>query len=304
MNTLKFRNIAIPVAEQHNLELINTKEINIFNKNLKISEPCNLNIFITSLCNNNCSFCINKDYSGTDIDDNKYYKALEKVLDELTDKDVEITITGGEPTLKIDRFIKTMQMCRDRKLKCRTVSTTGIGLIELYKNREVCQHMIENKFIHNINISRMHYDENKNNKIFKGKVLTNKEIEKLAYFFDLNNADMRLSCNIINNYIDSFDKVLKYVEFYDELGVKDVIFREIIGENNIKMADIMKQSHDIEFIENLEGETYKVKVYKYKNKLVKHYITKNKLDNKIINSLSLRNGRLRVGFGGETVWEL
>lgn len=304
MNTLKFRNIVIPVAEQHNLELINTKEINIFSKNLKISEPCNLNIFITSLCNNNCSFCINKDYSGTDIDDNKYYKALEKALDELTDKDVEITITGGEPTLKIDRFIKTMQMCRDRKLKCRTVSTTGIGLIELYKNREVCQHIIENKFTHNINISIMHYDENKNNKIFKGKVLTNKEIEKLAYFFGLNNADMRLSCNIINNYIDSFDKILEYVEFYDKLGVKDIIFREIIGENNIKMADIMKQSHDIEFIENLEGETYKVKVYKYKNKLVKQYITKDKLDNKIINSLSLRNGRLRVGFGGETIWEL
>lgn len=113
MNTLKFSKLCNKTTEQHNLEVIDIEETTLFGKKVSMFYPCNLNIFITNICQNHCSFCINKDYSGTDIKDDLYYKALCETLEELKDKDIEITITGGEPSLNVERFVKTMQICKE-----------------------------------------------------------------------------------------------------------------------------------------------------------------------------------------------
>lgn len=293
MNTLKFSKVYNKTTEQHNLEVKDVEETTLFGKEIKMYYPCNLNLFITNICQNNCSFCINRDYSGTDVSDALYYKALYATLEELKDKNIEITLTGGEPSLNVERFVKTMQICREYGVKCRTVSTTGIGLFQDYNGKALCQHMLENGFIHNINISRMAYEDDKNSDIFQGKKnLTNQELERLRLFFKLNKAELRLSCNVLNKNVNNFEKILDFVGKYQKFDA--IMFREVVG-GTIKLSNIVQFDDRFSYIETLYGIYYNVDVYLYKDYLVKYY-TSNRVDKNIISSLSLRNGVLMKDF--------
>ena len=307
MNTIKFSKIENITTEQHNLEVQNIYEDAIFGKKLLVYHPCNLNIFVTELCQNDCYFCINNKTNNIlqnyNCSFNNYYNGLKKLLNELKDKNFEITITGGEPTLNLERFVKTLELCNHYNMKCRTISTTGLNLLKEYNNKPLCQYMIENKFIHNINISRMHWDEDINNEIFKNKNLSNDEIEKLAIFFKLNDAEMRISCNLIPNYIDSFDKMLKFVDFYRNKNIDTIMFRELVGCDNILLKDIVQLNvnNGFEYIKTLDGFTYFVDIYKYKDMLIKHYKTKENFNKDVIFSFAYKNNMFLDNFIGNNV---
>ena len=297
MNTIKFSKNKNLTTEQHDMVAANIKEENIFGQDLLIYNPCNLNIFITSVCQNKCDFCINNKFTGSDCNDEVYEKSLKKVLDE---KDFEITITGGEPTLNMKRLIFTMKECFDRNLHCRTFSTTGFNLLKEYENKQLWNYLIDYNFVHNINISRMNIDQNINDNIFGNKNITNKDIEKLAYFFGTNNAEMRISCNLIKGSIDNFKSMLNFVDFYSNIGVQTVMFRETIGYD-LKFSNILKFDENFKKVEEINGPFYTVDVYEYKDYIVKHYITKTDIDKNIVSSFSLRNGIFTDGFGGKKI---
>lgn len=295
MNTIKFSKITEKTTEQHNIEVIDIQRVKIYGKEYDMYFPCNLNIFITNKCQNSCNFCINKGYTNTDITDELYYKSLEGVCNELKGKKIEITMTGGEPTLNVERFVNTMQIVRKYGFHCRTVSTTAICLEKKYKGKSLCQYMIENSFTHNINISRMHWDDSKNEEVFQGRNITNKQLERLRVFFKLNNAELRLSCNLLKGYIDNFEKMLNFLDYYEE---DTIMFREVVG-GIIKLSDIVNFDNRFTYIETLRGIYYNVDVYKYKDYLVKYYTTNDNIDKNIISSLSLRNGILSKDFKTE-----
>ena len=297
MNTIKFSKNKNLTTEQHDMIAASIKNENIFGQELLIYNPCNLNIFITSVCQNKCDFCINNKFTGSDCSDEIYEKSLKEVLDE---KDFEITITGGEPTLNMKRLIFTMKECFDRNLHCRTFSTTGFNLLKEYENKQLWNYLIDYNFVHNINISRMNIDQNINDNIFGNKNITNKDIEKLAYFFGTNNAEMRISCNLIKGSIDSFKSMLNFVDFYSNIGVQTVMFRETIGYD-LKFSNILNFDENFKKIEQINGPFYMVDVYEYKDYIVKHYITKTDIDKNIISSFSLRNGVFTDGFGGKKI---
>lgn len=301
MNTIKFSNILNATTEQHDLEVETISEENFYENEITLKHPCNLNLFITNMCQNDCFFCINGRHHlfENEISTEKYFASLEQCLFDLQGKEIEITITGGEPTLYPVRFVRTMELCKKYGYPCRTVSTTGFKLMEDYKGKALYQHMLENDFIHNINISRMHFDEEKNKELLKGNNLTNEEVSKLAMFFSTNNAEMRVSCNIINGYIDSMDKMLQYVSYFNSLGVDTVMFRELVMDNPLLLPSILNFD-GFNFIETLSGDNYEVDVWTYKNFLVKHYRTVSKNDN-AVSSLSLNNGILRIGFNGKVL---
>ena len=299
MNTLKFSKKDNLTTEQHNQKVFKEKNIKLFDKNINIYIPNNLSIFVTNICNAKCNFCINSKYTNKDDKDSFYYKTLKETIDELSPEEFEITITGGEPTIKVERFVKTIKMLHDRGFHFRTISTNGLNLLKKYKGKELCQYMIENDAIHNINISRMDIKNNK--EIMGNDSLTDKDIEKLAYFFNNHNAEMRISCNLITNYVDTMDKILEFVDHYQKLGVPTVMFRELVGINNPpKMINTFKPNKEFKKIDHIEAEIYDVEVYEYKDYIVKHYIQK---ENKSINvkSTSLRNGILRVGFNEDII---
>lgn len=296
MNTIKFSNVNRLATERHDLEHPEIVETKIFGTTYKMYRPCNLNIFITNACHNRCDFCINAGNKEA-ISDDVYFDSLTKTLDELSGKGVEVTITGGEPTLDPHRFVKTLCECQKRGFKCRTVSTTGLLLSAEYEEKPLCEHLIETDFTKNINISRMSTDEIENASVFKSGNITNEDIKNFATFFNINGADMRVSCNLIPGYVDNMDKMLKFVDYYRSLDVQVVMFRELIGvKNSVKLDSIFVPDGNFIYIETLSGVYYDVDVYKYKDTIVKKYNTKKSADNTVLSSLSLRNGLLQKNF--------
>ncbi len=299
MNTLKFTRKTEVSTEQHNLEVHKEKDTKIFGKKINIYIPNNLSLFVTNICNCKCFFCINSKYTNQDDSDEFYYKSLEKVLNELDPKEFEITITGGEPTLKKERYVRTIKMCHDRGFHFRTISTNGLNLLDKYKGKELCEYMVDNGAIHNINISRMDID--KNNEVMGNDPLTNKDIERLARFFKMHDAEMRISCNLMNGYVDNMDKILEFVDYYQNLGVPTVMFRELVGvDNSPKMINTFKPNKEFKKIDYLVGEVYDVEVYEYKDYIVKHYLQKDNSDT-CVKSTSFRNGIFREGFNGNVI---
>lgn len=316
MNTIKFSRADNIATEQHNLELQNISKESIFDKELNIYHPCNLNIFITEACHSKCFYCINNKTNkqlcnkNNTLSNEEYLIELEKLLKEISGKCFEATITGGEPTLNCERFVKTMELCKKYGIHCRTVSTTGLNLMKTYKEKPLCIYMIENGFTHNINISRMHYEESKNSEVFgTNNNISNKDIEKLATFFKLNDAEMRISCNIIQNYIDNIDKIMKFVDFYMNINVDTVMFRELIHPESIKMQDIINskvlENKGFSYLETLHGAVYDVDVYKKESVcggiIAKHYRTLENIDKNVIYSFSFKNGKLMNGFSGNKI---
>lgn len=304
MNTIKFSRKQNLTAEQHNMELADIKERMIFRKKFQLYTPCNLILFVTERCQNDCYFCINKrtnaDLGVREMTDEAYINGLVRLFEEIDPDDFEVTITGGEPTLDAYRFVQTMRLCKKYGLRCRTVSTTGINLLSLYEGKPLCQHMLENGFVNNINISRMHYDEEMNQEVFRGQNLSNEEIQKLALFYRLNDAEMRVSCNLMEGYIDNFDKVMDYIGFYTGVGVETVIFRELAGCGNLTLQNIVgKRICEFEYIRTLHGMVYDADVYSHGGMLIKHYRTCKEINQDIVYSLSYKNGSVRDGFSGK-----
>lgn len=276
-----------------------------------ISVPCNLNIIITDTCPANCFFCIehqslsiNDDKEGIS-DSNIYIKGLEDILKELNPNDFEITITGGEPLIS-KNLIPTMELCHRYGFRCRTFSTTGYHLME---KPEILKSMIDNGFIHNINISRMSIRDLLNAIIFDKNVNSWNEIRCLVDFFKLHNAEMRLSCNLMKNSVNSMSEILEFVDYTNKNHVDSVLFRELvnnntseyISEHQVHIKDIIDTSA-FTYIETLHSNYYNVDVYKWKDYIVKHY-TETAIKPSAVSTMSYKNGILRIGFTGKMIYQ-
>ena len=310
MNTIKFAPYNDFVTEQHDVENASAYEANVFGFNGKFYNPCNLNVFIQNKCQNDCEFCINKRNDRTDIDNELYFKNLETILEGMKSVHLEATITGGEPTLNPARMVETIRMLRKFGVKERTVSTTGIGLMNLYENKPVLQHLIDNDYVHNISISRMDISDTENANVLKGKNITNEELARIAFYAKVNGVQLRTSTNIIENHIDSLEKILKFVDFQYTNNIDSCLFREVIAKDFISIAPFQEQiRNDKNFVFDrvIHGMFYDIIVYIYKSPVTnQEYIVKcyqtNVIDKTVIGTLSYNQGKLRTGFNGEVLY--
>lgn len=302
MNTLKFQNKNLVATEQHDLKNAKVETYQLFGRDVQLYVPCNLNLSVTTACYNKCSFCIDRENNHDNAGDQLYYGNLEHVLDALDPTKFEITITGGEPTLCRDRLLNTMRMCRERGFECRTFSSTGINMMDESKGEPICKKMVDEGFVHNINISRMCIDDAQNDQIFGNRNIGNDELEKLAFFFKNNGAEMRLSCNLQKGVVDSMEKIEEYIRFYRARGIDTFIFRELVGDFDyaVKLDDIFN-ADKFRYLETVDRYFYKIDVYEYDGLTAKHY-TDNKVNKDIYGALSYRNGVLRKGFKGEQIY--
>lgn len=310
MNTIKFAPYNDFVTEQHDVENASAYEANVFGFNGKFYNPCNLNVFIQNKCQNDCDFCINKRNDRTDIDNELYFKNLEAILEGMKTVHLEATITGGEPTLNPARMVETIRMLRKFGVKERTVSTTGIGLMNLYENKPVLQHLIDNDYVHNISISRMDISDTENANVLKGKNITNEELARIAFYAKVNGVQLRTSTNIIENHIDSLEKILNFVDFQYKNNIDSCLFREVIAKDFISIAPFQEQiRNDKNFVFDkvIHGMFYDIIVYIYKSPVTnQEYIVKcyqtNVIDKTVIGTLSYNQGKLRTGFNGEVLY--
>lgn len=299
MNTIKFSSIYELKKETNNVEVYDIRKIKIDGKEYMYYSNAQMSLYVTKKCNGNCCFCMNKFEKrcckAKELNDDRYFKALEMVLDSLKQIDNYITITGGEPA-KSNRLVKILRLIKEKGFKTRTFATNGTGLFDLYEDKPIIQHMLENNVINNINVSRMVIDEDKNKELMRLDQ-NNDLIRKIFNFGKINNMDMRLSCNLHKDGVKTLEDILEYNDYYDKLGIDTIMFRELIPLKNaskayqesiIKMDNILNEIDNdsrFKYIKTLEGMYYIVKVYRYKDKIVKCYKEKKDLGIKIDDSI-------------------
>lgn len=311
MNTIKFAPYNEFITEQHNVETATVEDFVAFDYHGKFYNPCNLNIFITNKCQNNCDFCINKQNDRTDVDDKLYFTILYDGLETLVGGNLhlEATITGGEPTLNPKRFVETLKCLREYNIKERTVSTTGIGLLNKYEGKTILQHLIDFDYTHNISISRMAIDENENNQILNGNNIDNETLRKIAFNAYVNGVQLRTSTNIIPGHVDSVKKILDFVDFQHSLGINSCLFREIVGPGCFPIDDMcetIRTCQDFAYERTLNGMFYDIDVYLYRASTGQEYIVKlyktHVVNKSVIGTLSFNQGKFRLGFNGEVIY--
>ena len=320
MNTIKFAPYDDFVTEQHDVEHASVDTVKVGETEYRFYNPCNLNVFITNTCQNACDFCINK--GQTDqfrMGDTTYYEDLEKGLEKLSGVKLEATITGGEPTLLPRRLVETVRILVKHGVHERTVSTTGIGLLEKYEGKAVFQHLIEHGYTHNISISRMAEDEWENDRIMMGdkyssrqRNIGNDDLRRLATIAKANGVQLRTSTNLLSGFVDTYKKMLHFADFQYKNGIESCLFRELEGKMQ-KMrapiawiADAVRMNREFEYIRTVNGMFYDIELYLYTShetgmKYIVKVYTNHVVDADVIGSLSFNHGIIRKGFHGDAL---
>ena len=320
MNTIKFAPYDDFVTEQHDVEHASVDTVKVGETEYRFYNPCNLNVFITNTCQNACDFCINK--GQTDqfrMSDTTYYEDLENGLEKLSRVKLEATITGGEPTILPRRLVETVRILVKHGVHERTVSTTGIGLLEKYEGKTVFQHLIENGYTHNISISRMAEDEWENDRIMMGdkyssrqRNIGNDDLRRLATIAKANGVQLRTSTNLLSGFVDTYQKMLHFVDFQYKNGIESCLFRELEGKmQKIRapiawIAEAVRNSRDFAYIKTVHGMFYDIELYLYTShetgmKYIVKVYTNHVVDADVIGSLSFNHGIIRKGFHGEAL---
>lgn len=328
MNTLKFQPIREKRQECFNVNDYSFNDFNFEGKQRRVYSNVNLSIFTDDYCNANCKFCVaqlrfeNKGqmYKKDRItSDEEYFARLDEVLEKLRPLNPSISITGGEPT-KSHRLVPILRLIEKYGYRKRTLTTNGSGLFDIVEGKPIIQHITDNHFQH-LNISKAHFDEDINKRIMQYETgyTSNEDIAKIATFSKMHNLRPRLSCLLLKEGISNKEDILKYLEFYQSLGIDNIIFRETMDyneetmcnipkmkylkENKVKLNDIWKTiDGDDRFtpVRQLLGYYYYVEVYKYQNvdmvsesaNLVKLYEQKQIAEDVVFEMIFHPNGNL------------
>ena len=182
---------------------------------LKKIEMPSVNVYVrlSNACNANCDFCSFHGERKT-FNEEKFMRLLANLRRKI--KINKLSFTGGEPTLDFPLFQKMLEFVNILDSDIFTVvNTNGLHLLELNKLN-----------INSVALSRHHYDDKINASIFKAKTPSSDNIK------NYNNDNLHLSCNLIKNYIDSDEQIMKYLDWCDSVNVKDVGFVGLMLAND------------------------------------------------------------------------
>lgn len=168
---------------------------------------------LSRTCNAKCDFCRNSSFDKCKYDLENIKRTLESVHNYVN----ALVIGGGEPTLKLDDVI---------------------DLRESFKYTSMEWHMFSNgtkpEFIDNdyimdnfkLNISRHAINDSKNADIFgvpSNKIMTSADIEKL----NLRNKEVTLNAVCFKGGLDSFAKIIDYINYAKQIGCKKVLIQDL-----------------------------------------------------------------------------
>ena len=328
MKTMKFQPLRERRQELYNIEDYTLLDFAFDGKPRRVYSNFNLSLFVDDYCNADCKFCVaqlrfenrGQLYQKAKIvDDAEYLARLEYVLEYLKPLNPSISLTGGEPT-KSRRLPAILKLIAKYGYRKRTFTTNGSGLLDVMEGRPVIQHLIDNDFQH-LNISKAHHNEAVNREImrYQNGYCSNEDIATIARISRANNLRPRMSCLLLKSGISTLEQAIQYMEFYQRLGIDNIIFRELMDfdparmsnaekvqycyDNKVFLNDVWRQvDGDPRFtpVRNLLGYYYYVEVYKYQNvdmvsesaNLVKLYDEKEKHKDVVYEVVFHPNGRL------------
>ena len=213
-----------------------TREINILGKSITVKnyicsadgknykekpENIKLQLFVNMLtfCPANCRFCVAKNTKQDKKIDIDKFKSVMKLL-KAEDRIRGIKITGGEPFYDIDLLNEVISAIYDifgYEMEV-AISTNGIGLENLKKIKDL-------EHIETIHISRHHYDDDVNRKIFGNikNIPGTRELKDIVDSVSYKDIFV-LNCVLLKDYINSPEEAHKFMDFAIDIGIPKVGF--------------------------------------------------------------------------------
>ena len=271
-----------------------TTLIDFWNQKRSVYTNANLSIYSAQECNARCPFCVEElrpSSRGVELHEQKrieendevYFSKMKQVLLALKSLDPSTSLTGGEISKdrRLPRILRTLQDFGSRK---RSLTTNGSGLLDLQEGRRVIDWIADTKVRH-LNISLAHFDLQKSQSLMRYKLGPSiedlKEIVKVA---KAGGVRVRLSCILLSDEIDTIANIKKYLNFASEVGVDNVIFRQLMktdpsshllnfvvrysDQKRVLLEPILNGLHsDSEFTlsRQIMGYYYYVEVWRYRN---------------------------------------
>lgn len=184
-------------------------------------------------CNCNCSFCRNKSF---ECDCNQY--DIDKIITELCflyrhDMIDNIIIGGGEPTFRLDDFMKIYSYIPNQRMY--TFITNGSLKLDTLES-------LLYGYVNKVYISRHALSDEDNIKILKpndkNSILTLEEISNCNY---MRGTTFTPVC--VKGGLDSKEKILAYIDKAFEIGVGSILISSLhkdasLGSKNLKYDDL------------------------------------------------------------------
>lgn len=254
------------VEEVHIEVIVNMSTIKLFGREIpirthycslfgetpdKVDEPSVTLYVRTKFCNAKCQFCTFAN-TAEKFNEKKYIDVLKTISSQIKIK--KIAFTGGEPTLYWEQFKSMVNIAKEiSPSSVLTMNTDGLRLIRLFEDPI-------SKNFNNIHISRHHFNDDINNEIFKTKTPKSEDLKYVQTLTD-NKSQIQLSCNLINGYIDSKEKLFDFLEWTNNLEINNVGFVSLMPVNQYSRDNFITFN-----MKDLINERFNVsKEWSYKN---------------------------------------
>lgn len=237
--------------------IIKTRTVNIFGKEIKLKNyicspdgihykekprdiRLQLTICPTAFCDASCPFCL-----ATDTDKKGFLniKKLEDCLKKLHSRKLirGISFSGGEPFEDVGLLNEIINLIFDIFGKSFEISVTTNGK-NLHRMHEI--EMLS--YLDALHISRHHYDEKINERLFGIKVPSNEELSEILHSVSYRDLFV-LNCMLLKDYIGTTEKAHRFLDFAIAMGAGKVSFinctqvNEFTKEQFTDFRDILKK---------------------------------------------------------------
>jgi molybdenum cofactor biosynthesis enzyme MoaA len=205
-----------------------------------------IDIMINNECNARCSMCIQEITSKLHQEDDREF--LTGVARHFADYYAlggrKVIITGGEPTLRINRVLQVLEILNGYSdLELVAMYSNGSRMLRKHASHTIAE-LLRSAGLQFVNLSVHHWDTEKNNVIFRvtkdDPALVAKHLKEIGQRF-------RFCATLQKGALETTSDVLQYLEYAEACGAESVYFRELF-----KLKDIDRESashpENIEYI--------------------------------------------------------
>ena len=193
----------------------------------------NLYVDVSGHCNGNCGFCIAKTtYERPEIAPDKFADCFSRALELTQHMNPSVQIVGGEPTIYPGIGL-VLDVIDAHTPKRPVLGTNATGLDSRLAGR------LNDSRIEHINVSRHHYDDARNQAIMRLRpAFPNTSLwRNLAGIGG--SIDIRMQCNLIAGFIDSYADVCRFIEWARAHGIRNLVFSQLTP---LPAGDIYRRS--------------------------------------------------------------
>ncbi len=177
-------------------------------------------------CDNNCAFCIERNgIAAKKLDVNKMIQSTKE------SGKTSVLILGGEPLLLMDKVKKYVDGIKD---SVKEIFLTTSLPKTIYENWDTFVDICHN--LTGLNVSLQHYDTELNNKVYNSAVPFDR-IELLKKILQTDIATkVRVSINLVKNYIDNRQDICECVKLLSEWGCKWLKINELQNSTDLYVS--------------------------------------------------------------------